>query len=160
MLKNPERDHLLQFFHQRFGITREVFSNYYLFKRRRTVWVFTKNTRLGDLALLQVKSVGIPLLRWVGTHPKPTSAALQLFGIHGDKNIVTLPTDQLRDLVANKEIKSEFACTPGYVIVTSKSLILGCALYLPGRLISQFPRNMFTSQTWEYVLQVRKMGEA
>lgn len=121
--------------------------------------MFTKDDRLGDLASLQVKSVGIPLLRWVGTHLKPTSVALQLFGVHADKNIVTLPTDRLHDLVENKEIKSEFGCTPGYVIVTSKSVVIGCALYLPGRLISQFPRNMFTSQTWKYVLQVRKMGK-
>jgi NOL1/NOP2/fmu family ribosome biogenesis protein len=86
--------------------------------------------------------------------------ALQLFGAHADKNIVSLPSDQLRDLVESKEIKSEFATSPGYVIVASNSVIIGCALYLPGRLICQFPRYMFTSQTWEYVQQDRKMGEA
>ncbi|MCG6916692.1 MAG: hypothetical protein LJE89_04005 [Deltaproteobacteria bacterium] len=160
MLKDPEQDHLLGFFRQRFGITREAFADYYLFRRKRTVWVFTKDDRLKDLASLQVKSVGIPLLRWVGTHLKPTSTALQLFGVHADKNIVTLPTDQLRDLVEGKEIKSEFGCTPGYVIVAIRSAVIGCALYLPGRLISQLPRNMFTSQTWEYVIQDKKMGKA
>ena len=122
--------------------------------------MFSKDDRLGDLASLQVKSLGLPLLRWVGTHLKPTSVALQLFGVHADKNTVTLPTDKLRHLVENKELKSEFGCTPGYVIVASKAIVIGCALYLPGRLISQFPRNMFTSQTWEYVLQGRKMGKA
>jgi hypothetical protein len=65
----------------------------------------------------------------------------------------------LRDLVEIKEIKSEFAGSPGYVIVASNSVIIGCALYLPGRLISQFPRHMFTSQTWKYVLQNRKMDQ-
>jgi len=114
---------------------------------------------LRDLASLQVESVGMPLLRWVGTHLKPTSVALQLFGAHADKNVVILPSDQLRELVESKEIKSEFAGSPGYVIVASNSLIIGCALYLPGRLISQFPRHMFTSQTWEYVLQDRKMDQ-
>jgi len=101
----------------------------------------------------------MPLLRWVGTHLKPTSVALQLFGAHADKNVVILPSDQLRELVESKEIKSEFAGSPGYAIVASNSLIIGCALYLPGRLISQFPRHMFTSQTWEYVLQGRKMDQ-
>ena len=121
--------------------------------------MFSKDDRLRDLASLQVESVGMPLLRWVGTHLKPTSVALQLFGAHADKNIVSLPSDQLRDLVKSKEIKSEFAGSPGYVIVASNSVIIGCALYLPGRLISQFPRHMFTSQTWEYALQVGKTGE-
>jgi NOL1/NOP2/fmu family ribosome biogenesis protein len=160
LLKDPERDHLLGFFRQRFGITRAVFSKYYLYRRRRTVWVFSKDDRLRDLASLQVKSVGMPLLRWVGTHLKPTSVGLQLFGPHAAKNIVSLPTDQLRDLVESKEIKSEFNCSPGYVIVASKSVVIGCALYLPGRLISQFPGNMFTPQTWEYALQIRKMGKS
>ena len=158
MLKDPERDYLLGFFRHRFGIFRAVFSNYYLYRRRRTVWVFNKDDRLRDLASLQVESVGIPLLRWVGAHLKPTSVALQLFGAHADRNIVSLPSDQLRDLVKSKEIKSEFAGSPGYIIVASNSVIIGCALYLPGRLISQFPRHMFTSQTWEYVLQDRGDG--
>ena len=159
LLKDPERDHLLGFFRQRFGISRAVFSNYYLYRRSRIVWVFSKDDRLRDLASLQVESVGMPLLRWVGTHLKPTSVALQLFGLHADRNIVSLPSEQLRDLVERKEIKNEFASSPGYVIVSSNSVIIGCALYLPGRLISQFPRYMFTSQTWEYVLQNRKMDQ-
>jgi len=121
--------------------------------------VFSKDDRLRDLALLQVESVGMPLLRWVGTHLKPTSVALQLFGAHADRNIVSLTSDQLRDLVEIKEIKSEFAGSPGYVIVASNSVIIGCALYLPGRLVSQFPRYMFKSRTWEYVLQNRKMDQ-
>jgi NOL1/NOP2/fmu family ribosome biogenesis protein len=159
LLNDPERDRLLGYLSHRFGISREVFSNYYLYRRRRTVWLFSKDDRLRDLASLQVESVGFPLLRWVATHIKPTSVALQLFGPHADKNVVSLTSDQLRDLVENKEIKSEFAGSPGYVIVASKSVIIGCALYLPGRLISQFPRHMFTSQTWEDFLQHRKMGE-
>jgi NOL1/NOP2/fmu family ribosome biogenesis protein len=158
LLKDPERGHLLAFFRHRFGISQTVFSNYDLYRRRRVVWVFTKSDRLKDLASLQVKSVGLPLLRWVGTHLKPTSVALQLFGVHADKNIVSLPTEQLRDLAERGEIKSEFPSSPGYVIVSSKSVVIGCALYLSGRLISQFPRYMFTSQTWEYALQEKKIG--
>ena len=121
--------------------------------------MFSKDDRLRDLASLQVESVGMPLLRWVGTHLKPTSVALQFFGAHADRNIVSLTSDQLRDLVEIKEIKSEFAGSPGYVIVASNSAIIGCALYLPGRLVSQFPRYMFTSRTWEYVLQNSKMDQ-
>ena len=149
----------MAFFHHRFGISRAVFSKYHLYRRGRTVWLVNEDDRLRDLAAFRMQSVGMPLLRWVGTHLKPTSVALQFLGSHGDKNIVSLPSDQLRDLVERKEIKTEFASSPGYVIVVSNSMIIGCALYLPGRLISQFPRHMFTSQTWEYLLQERKMGE-
>jgi hypothetical protein len=62
-----------------------------------------------------------------------------------------LALEQLRDLVEKKEIKGEFDTSPGYVIVIADTMIIGCALSLPGRLISQFPRHLFTEQTWEYL---------
>jgi NOL1/NOP2/fmu family ribosome biogenesis protein len=147
------------FFRHRFGISRALFANYCLYRRGRVVWLVNQDDRLRDLASLQVVSLGIPLLHWVGTHLKPTAAALQILGAHANKNIVTLPPEQLRDLGERQAIKSEFAGSPGYVIVASNSVIIGCALYLAGRLISHLPRHMFTSQTWEYALQDRKMLE-
>jgi NOL1/NOP2/fmu family ribosome biogenesis protein len=143
----------LEFFRDRFGISPEVFSNYDLYRRGPTVWVFSKDDRLQDLAPLQVESVGMPLLRRVKNYLKPTSVALQLFGSKANKNIVSLEPQKLRDLVENREIKGEFCNSPGYVIVMTSSVIIGCALYLPGRLITQFPRHMFTAQTWDYLLQ-------
>lgn len=104
-----------------------------------------------NLASLPVKSVGLPLLRQVKTQLKPTTAALQLIGRHANKNIVSLALEQLRELVEKKEIKGEFGTSPGYVIVVAETIIIGCALSLPGRLISQFPRHLFTEQTWEYL---------
>ena len=130
-----------------------VFSNYDLYTRGPTIWVFSKDERLQQLAPLQVESVGMPLLRRVKNHLKPTSVALQLFGNTANKNIVSLELQKLRDLVENREIKGEFGGSPGYVIVVTSSVIIGCALYLPGRLITQFPRHMFTAQTWDYMLQ-------
>lgn len=159
LLKDADRGQVLRFFHHRFGIPREVFATFCLYGRGRTVWLVNKDNRWKNLASLQVESLGMPLLRRVGTHLKPTSVALQFLGAHADKNIVNLPSDQLRDLWEIKEIKSEFTGSPGYVIVASSSVIIGCALYLPGRLISQFPRHMFTSQTWEFALQGAKMAE-
>ena len=104
-----------------------------------------------NLASLPVQSVGLPLLRQVNTQLKPTTAALQLLGPHANKNIVRLTLDQLRELVEKKEIKGEFDTSPGYVIVVVETMIIGCALSVPGRLISQFPRHLFTEQTWEYL---------
>jgi NOL1/NOP2/fmu family ribosome biogenesis protein len=105
-----------------------------------------------NLALLPVQSVGLPLLRQVNTQLKPTTTALQLLGPHANKNIVRLTLDQLRELVEKKEIKGDFDTSPGYVIVVAETIIIGCALSVPGRLISQFPRHLFTEQTWEYLV--------
>ena len=140
---------MLEFWRDRFGIPQSVFANYHLFRRGPTVWLLSRDERLVDLASLPVKSVGLPLLRWKKTHLKPTTVSLQLLGSYADKNIVSLRRDQLRDLVEKKEIKGEFEVSPGYVIVVTEKIITGCGLYVPGRLISQFPRHLFTEQTWE-----------
>ena len=143
---------MLGFLEDRFGIQESVFANHYLLRRGRIVWLLSKNDGLMNLALLPVQSVGLPLLRQVNTQLKPTTAALQLLGPHANKNIVRLTLDQLRELVEKKEIKGEFHTSPGYVIVVAETLIIGCALSVPGRLISQFPRHLFTEQTWEYLV--------
>ena len=150
-LSRPERDPLLAFLQERFGIPRTLFNRYDLYKRGTTVWLLNKDPRLRDLAALKVESVGFLLLRWVQSRLKPTSAALQLFGNHLNKNIVRLTPEQLRDLVERTELEGDFAASPGYVATVTDSLVIGCALYVPGRLISQFPRHMFTSQMWQHM---------
>jgi len=142
---------LLQFLQDRFGIPLELFDSYDLYKRSSTVWLLNKDHRLRDLAALRVESVGFLLLRWVQTRLKPTSAALQLLGSHLNKNVVRLTREQLGELVERSVIKGDFADSPGYVAIAINSLVIGCALYVPGRLISQIPRHMFTSQTWKHI---------
>ncbi len=142
---------MLGFLQNRFGIPESVFADHHLLRRRRVVWLLSKDDRLVNLASLPVESVGLPLLRQVKTHLKPTTAALQLLGPHANKNIVSLSLEQLRELVEKKEIKGKFGISPGYVIVVAETIIIGCALHLAGKLISQFPRHLFTEQTWEYL---------
>ena len=151
LVKGNDQNQVLGFFRDRFGFPQSVFANYHLFRRGPTVWLLSKDERLADLASLQVKSVGLPLLRWKKTHLKPTTVSLQLFGSYADKNIVSLTPGQLHALVEKKEIQGEFGISPGYVIIVAETIIIGCGLYVPGRLISQFPRHLFTEQTWEYL---------
>jgi NOL1/NOP2/fmu family ribosome biogenesis protein len=99
------------------------------------------------LASLRVKTVGVPVARWVRKRLKPTSIALQLFGKYATKNMVRLEPLQLEELLAKKELKGEFPLSPGYVIISTETVLIGCGLYLPGRLISQFPRHVFANQS-------------
>jgi hypothetical protein len=89
----------------------------------------------------------------VGQRLKPTSASLQLFGKYVTKNLISLEPIQLAELIREGEIRGEFPVSPGYVQIMTQSLTIGCGLYLPGRLISQFPRHMFANQSWEYPME-------
>lgn len=151
LVRGVDRNYLLGFLRDRFGIPQSAFANHHLFRRGPTVWLLSKDDRLENLTSLRVESVGLPLLRWKRTHLKPTTAALQLFGPQADRNTVNLARKQLKELVVNKEIKVQFSISPGYVIIVTETITIGCGLYVPGRLISQFPRHLFTEQTWDYL---------
>ncbi|MFP3871177.1 MAG: methyltransferase RsmF C-terminal domain-like protein [Syntrophobacteria bacterium] len=56
----------------------------------------------------------------------------------------------MRKLIERGKIRASWSFTPGYVIVAVQGLVVGCALYLPGRLISQIPRHLFTPRSWEH----------
>jgi hypothetical protein len=116
-----------------------VFAGYELRKRGSSVWIVRSDPRLPALARLKVRSVGLLLLRQVGRYLKPTSAALQLFGAHAERNVVPLTAKDLEELVEKGKLEGDFPATPGYVIVSLGDLPVGCALHLPPRLLSRLP---------------------
>jgi hypothetical protein len=139
LLETSERDRVLGFFADRFGMNLSVFTGYELRKKGSSVWMVTSDPRLPTLARLKVRSVGLMLLRQVGRYLKPTSAALQLLGTCAEKNVIRLGSDRLEELVELGEIRGDFAATPGYVIISHEDLPVGCGLYLPPRLLSRLP---------------------
>lgn len=139
MLETSERDRVLGFFADRFGMNLSVFGGYELRKKGTSVWIVSSDPRLPALARLKVRSVGLMLLREVGRYLKPTSVALQLLGAHAERNVVTLTPKELEELVENGEIKGDFPATRGYVIISLEDLPVGCGLYLPPRLLSRLP---------------------
>jgi hypothetical protein len=139
LLETSERDRVLGFFADRFGMNLYVFGGYELRKKGTSVWIVRSDPRLPALARLKVRSVGVMLLRQVGGYLKPTSAALQLWGIYAEKNVIRLGSDKLAELVEQGEIQGDFAATPGYVIISLEDLPVGCGPYLPPRLLSRLP---------------------
>jgi len=139
LLEPSERDRVLGFFADRFGMKLFVFAGYEFRKRGSSVWIVRSDPRLSALARLKVRSVGLILLRQVGQYLKPTSAALQLLGIHAGKNVIRLNSEKLEDLVDQGEIRGDFAASPGYVLISLEDLPVGCGLYLPPRLLSRLP---------------------
>ncbi|MBP1725036.1 MAG: hypothetical protein H6Q51_334 [Deltaproteobacteria bacterium] len=146
LLETPERDRVLGFFADRFGMNLSVFAGYELRKRGTSVWIVRSDPRLPALAGLKVRSVGLMLLRQVGRYLKPTSAALQVWGVYAKENVIRLSSEKLEELVEQGEIRGDFAGTPGYVIVSLEDRPVGCGLYLPPRLLSMLP-HLFRGKT-------------
>ncbi len=133
---SEERKEILNYLEERFGIDPLNFKEYEILRGVSNFWLFPKTQYLENLQKLQVQTVGLLFLRKVSKYFKPTSAFLQRFGYLAKKNIVHLSEELVLTLIKQKKIEIELNLEPGYVILKNKYWILGCGLYLPGKLFS------------------------
>jgi hypothetical protein len=135
-VSEKEREEVLRYLEDRFGIENFYFEKYEILKGVSNFWLFPKTSYLEKLKNLQVQTVGLLFLREVSKYLKPTSAFLQRFGYLAKKNIITLPEEVILMLKERNKVEIELDLEPGYVILKNKHWILGCGLYLPGKLFS------------------------
>jgi hypothetical protein len=135
-VSEKEREEILKYLEDRFGIEPFYFEKYEILRGVSNFWLFPKTFYLEKLKNLQVQTVGLLFLRQVSKYLKPTSAFLQRFGYLAKKNIITLPEEVILTLKERNKVEIELDLEPGYVILKDKHWILGCGLYLPGKLFS------------------------
>ena len=136
----PQRSVVLGFFDTRFGIPLITFESFCLLLRHKTYSLLRTTNHIERLAGLQVHSVGLPVLRSIRHHLKPTTAALQYFGTEARRHVLDLSLSQVVTLLREREQPLHLDIQPGYVILRHAGHILGCGLYTPGRLRSQLPQ--------------------
>jgi NOL1/NOP2/fmu family ribosome biogenesis protein len=144
-----QRNNVLSFFEARFGIPASTFARYALLERRKTYVLLPHSEHIRRLASFQVHQVGLPLLRKIRQHLKPTTAGLQHFGHLATRHIVDLSPELCHALLYYRMLTWEASYQPGYVILRSEGHILGCGLYTPGLLRSQIPRRYVQHQRLE-----------
>ena len=137
----PQRSAVLGYFDTRFGIPVTTFDNLCLLLRHKTYCLLSTTPHLERLARLHIQSVGLPVLRSIRYHLKPTTAALQRFGSHACRHVLDLSETQVVTLLHEREQPLRLDIQPGYVILRHAGAILGCGLYTPGRLRSQLPQH-------------------
>jgi hypothetical protein len=135
-VSEEEREEVLKYLEERFGIEKTYFDNYEILRGVSNFWLFPKTPYLEKIKSLQVQTVGLLFLRKVSIYLKPTSVFLQRFGHLAKKNILVLPDDVISALKEKNKVEINLDLEPGYVILKDKYWILGCGLYLPGKLFS------------------------
>ena len=141
----PQRSAVLGYFDTRFGIPLITFDNFCLILHHKTYSLLSTTLHIESLAGLQVHSVGLPVLRSIRNHLKPTTAALQRFGSQARRHVLDLSETQIVTLLREREQPLHLDMQPGYVILRHAGHILGCGLYTPGRLRSQLPQHPVVS---------------
>lgn len=137
----PQRSAVLGYFPARFGIPLTVFDGICLLLRHKTYTLWSAIPHMERLAGLHVHAVGLPVLRLIRHHVKPTTAALQRFGSQATCHVLDLSDIQVVALLHEREQPVHLDIQPGYVILRHAGHILGCGLYTPGRLRSQLPQQ-------------------
>lgn len=133
------------YFTARFGIPLTAFDGLCLLLRHKIYSLCSASPHMERLAVLKVQSIGLPVLRIIRHHLKPTTAALQRFGSQATRHVLDLSDLQVVALLHAREQPLQLDIPPGYVILRHAGHILGCALYTPGRLRSQLPQHAIAS---------------
>ncbi len=134
-----EREEVLSFWEERFGIPRETFQDYLLLSTAKNYWLFIAPPDSRPLQNLKVQTVGLLFTRRVSRWLKPTSTALQRFGHLATKNVLELSPSELDRLRREKRLPFEAEMEEGYVIIKCEGKVWGCGLYAQGKLISFLP---------------------
>jgi len=148
MVERVDRDRVLGFWEDEFGVPRDAFEDHAFYKKGESkVWAVASETVDGlgggeTLDDLDYESVGLPLMRVGGEHDKPTTDALQRFGGAATRKVVDVGDDAARAFLRGETVERGYDVEDlGYVVVRHEGRVLGCGLYFPGELRSQVPKG-------------------
>ncbi len=137
-----ERKEFLDYLAERYGISSETFDGFCLLRKGNSVWMVWDTPDLGKaLGLLNIETAGIPLLRKRPPRWKPTTAGVQFLGPKATRNVIDLDGDSVALFLEGRTIYGEFDVEPGYVMIRSGGVALGCGFYDKGKLRSQVPKE-------------------
>jgi NOL1/NOP2/fmu family ribosome biogenesis protein len=138
----PTRRAVLAWWDDRFAVPAAVFAGYTFWERGRgKIWAFR-----GEAATpVDIEGLGMTFLRTRQEHWKPTLSAVQRFGHHATRNVVSLSREQAVDFFAGRDQDLDWDGDWGYLVVThglaGEPEPLGVGLYVYGELRSQVPKG-------------------
>lgn len=142
----PQRQTILSYFETRFGIPYDAFEPFALLDRGKVYALLSRLAPAEAICSLKLQNAGLPILRKMPTHLKPTTAAIQRFGPQATKHIVEITANQVPELLQAGVMAYDSPLAPGYVILRQDGHVLGCGLLTPGQLRSLIPKWLVKHQ--------------
>ena len=150
LLKGPDRDDILIFLKNRFGIKPNAFSDFWIVAFSRQAFLFRKQHENFEWPKENFVRAGLPFIRIVAGYLKPTTVFVQRFGNLANQNTLTLNIQTIKELCKAGEINTrEYLkdnvshLSNGYVIIKIKGYDtpIGVGLLLEHtRLLCRFPK--------------------
>lgn len=121
----------------RFSMPKETFTGLAFYRRAQNIWAFSDV----DLPRLSYEAVGMRMMSLKEKPWKPSTCALQVFGMHARRNKVVLDSEQARRFMLGESQDLVAEADAGFVIAIFQDQVLGCGLYSRGKLVSQVPKE-------------------
>ncbi len=131
-------------------MSKSVFSSYHLLATSRTIYILPRSGALERLAPLKIQQAGLPFIRRIGLHLKPTTWAAQRWGHLATKAVLALDQKALTSLIQQGELHgralpdSMNSLETGFVMMKIRGRILGLSLWIAEeqRLLCRLPKTM------------------
>lgn len=141
-LEEVPADEATALWRDRFGVPMSAFDDLRFYRRGpKVVWAASASAEPGPE--LNVEAMGVALARVRAEWPKPTTTAALAFGRFATRNVVDFDPVQ-RDAFLHREmveIDAGASADDGFVLVRCEGVVLGCGLYLGGRVSSQLSKG-------------------
>ena len=142
MASPAERDLLLAYLEDRFGIDRDGFDGFLFFKKKKSWWIATRTPLLASVSRLKISRMGMKAFQKVGQFLKPTTRFIQVFGSYASGATLVIGEAELLALQEGKGLSLDLDIDQGYVILMmDENRVVGLGLYVNGILRSQVSRK-------------------
>jgi NOL1/NOP2/fmu family ribosome biogenesis protein len=140
-LAEKDRNKLLSYLENRFGIPQTLFDDYLLFKKKKSWWLMKNTPLIEQSSGLKVWRVGLKAFQEVGIYIKPTTRMIQSFGHRALRAFMDITEGDLERLAGGYFIPANMGIDNGYIILAMKGRILGLGLLIDGKVRSQIPKK-------------------
>lgn len=136
-----EREAVAEIWNSRFAIPESVFSGYNFFRKARSIWAISDSQLPG----LSYEAIGMRIMNCKDRPWKPTTCALQVFGLHAQKNTMHLQAGSARLFLEGRTQEVDAAtaeqCESGYVVVFYRGMCLVAVCTLTESWSARFPKS-------------------
>ncbi|HEX58912.1 MAG TPA: hypothetical protein ENF26_02030 [Methanomicrobia archaeon] len=151
MRRRVTREEILNWWEERFGVSRDVFEDYDFYQKGDRIWIVPKDAAEA-LNEMRCEVIGMSFMRVISADLKPTTSAIQLFGRFATRNVVELDASDAFEFMQRRSVHlGAFRTrdlTDGYVVVKFKgrNTPLGCGVLRGNELKSLIPKDRSVEQ--------------
>jgi len=135
-----EREEILRFFSEIYGIPEEIFRGYELVSRGKNVWMVSSE-HLEKIFEMKPEFIGTMILR-KGKFWKPTTSFVTLFGHLASKNFVELSKEEAEEFLRGGSVRRRENLSYPHVIVKYRGRAIGCGYLGKERIVSEVPMKL------------------